>query len=334
MRRFNIGIIGVTGFTGHELVKILCRHPFIHLVYGTTTSSVGKQIGELYPDLSFVDLVLSEYSVASVISHKLDVVFLAVHHGKAMQYAAELLNAGVRVIDLSADFRFSSHETYEKVYGAHSEKSLCKQAVYGLPERFRAEIRKAKLVANPGCYVTSALLALLPLKEVATDIIIDAKSGVSGAGKKLDEMYLFANLHNNFKAYGIATHRHQPEIEAYLGQPIEFVPHLLPINRGILSTIYFKSKCSLEELREKLVRAYENELFVRVVAKGSVEISMVAGTNHCALSLHAGSRPGTYILVSTLDNLIKGASGQAVQNMNLMLDISETAGLDLAPAYP
>ncbi|MEK6558226.1 MAG: Asd/ArgC dimerization domain-containing protein, partial [Candidatus Margulisiibacteriota bacterium] len=170
--------------------------------------------------------------------------------------------------------------------------------------------------------------------DVVSDIIIDAKSGVSGAGKKLDEMYLFANLHNNFKAYGIAIHRHQPEIEAYLGQPIEFVPHLLPINRGILSTIYIRSKCSLEDLREKLTQAYEDEPFVSVLTKGSPEISMVAGTNHCYLSVHKASRPGMFILVSALDNLIKGASGQAVQNMNLMLDLPETVGLDLVPSYP
>lgn len=328
-----VGIIGATGFTGHELIKILVRHPQVILEVITTTTHAGKKISDIYSDLQGVGHVLELYSPAELVRRKVDLVFLAVHHGMAMDFAPELLQLGIKVVDLSADFRFADPKVYEKAYEAHRTPELCKKSVYGLPEWFRKSIKKANLVGNPGCYVTASLLPLIPIRDVISDIIIDAKSGVSGAGKKIDESLLFTQVMNNFKAYGIARHRHQPEIEAYVGMRVEFVPHLLPINRGILATIYFKSDQTLETLKGKLKKAYADEPFVHVIDHDP-EIHMVAGTNHCMMNIYPASHSGRYIIVSVIDNLLKGASSQAVQNMNLMLGIPETAGLDLSPAYP
>ncbi|MDD5456823.1 MAG: N-acetyl-gamma-glutamyl-phosphate reductase [Candidatus Margulisbacteria bacterium] len=334
MSKKRIGIIGATGYTGHELIKILRNHPQVEIVYATTTTQAGRNINNLYPDLKYLSLVLEEYDLKKIKKTKLDLVFLAVHHGKAMGFVPELLDLGIQVVDLSADFRFSDVKVYEKIYGKHAFPKYCKTAVYGLPEFYRNKIKKAKLLSNPGCYVTSSLLALLPVIEHAENIVVDAKSGVSGAGKKVEEPYLFGNIHNNFKAYAIAKHRHQPEIESYLKKNIEFVPHLLPINRGILCTVYFNSAKSYEFLRKRLTEAYSKEPYVKVLSEQDPAINMVTGTNNCFVNIYKGSKPKSFIIVSVLDNLIKGASGQAVQNMNLMLGLEEQSGLDLAPAYP
>ena len=299
----------------------------------TTTSYAGKKISDLYPDLLGVNLTLELYSVEELVRRKIDLVFLAVHHGAAMDFVPDLLNNGVKVVDLSADFRFEDPAVYEQAYSTHRFPELCAKAVYGLPEWFRKAIKKAHLIGNPGCYVTASLLPLIPLKDVIKDVLIDAKSGVSGAGKKLDESFLSTQVMNNFKAYAIARHRHQPEIETYAGLPVEFVPHLLPISRGILATIYFKSFESLDNLRAKLTGAYANEPFVHVIDRDP-EIRMVSGTNHCCMNIYSGSQSDRFIIVSVIDNLVKGASGQAVQNMNLMLGLPEDAGLDLTPVYP
>ncbi len=334
MSKFKVGIVGATGFTGHELIKILAGHGGVELVYATSTSSAGKKVSELYPDLSYLDLSFEDYTVLEAKKRKLDCVFLAVPHGESMQFAFDLLEAGIKVVDLSADFRFSDYQTYEKTYKPHSQRDLCSQAVYGLPEFFRKDIVNAKLIGNPGCYVTASLLALLPLKEVVTDIIIDAKSGVSGAGRKAEEAYMYVNVASNFKAYGIAKHRHQPEIETYVGQKLEFTPHLLPVSRGILATVYFKSQKTYEELNSLLQTTYKNEPFVTVLTKSDPELRMITGTNNAYLKLYKASKEGQFIIVSVIDNLVKGASGQAVQNMNLILGLEETAGLILSPVYP
>ncbi len=328
-----VGIIGATGFTGHELIKILNRHPQVTLEIITTTAHAGKSISDLYPDLLGVDLTLELYSVDEMVRRKVDLVFLAVHHGAAMDFVPDLLNNGIKVVDLSADFRFEDPTVYAKAYDTHRYPELCKQAVYGLPEWFRRSIRKANLIGNPGCYVTASLLPLIPLKDVISEVLIDAKSGVSGAGKKLDDAFLSTQVMNNFKAYAIARHRHQPEIETYAGLPIEFVPHLLPISRGILATLYFKSDESLKVLRARLVKAYADEPFVHVIDRDP-EIRMVSGTNHCCMNIYPASHEGRFMIVSVIDNLLKGASGQAVQNMNLMLGFPEEMGLDLVSVYP
>ncbi len=328
-----VGIIGATGFTGHELIKILNRHPQVKLEIITTTAHAGKNIVDLYPDLLGIDRVLELYSVDEVVRRKVDLVFLAVHHGAAMDFVPDLLNKGIKVIDLSADFRFADPAVYAKAYDTHRYPELCPKAVYGLPEWFRKSIKKANLIGNPGCYVTASLLPLIPIKDIISDVLIDAKSGVSGAGKKLDEAFLSTQVMNNFKAYTIARHRHQPEIETYAGLPVEFVPHLLPISRGILATLYFKSNETLSTLRSRLEKAYTDEPFVHVIDRDP-EIRMVAGTNQCCMNIYSASHEGRFIIVSVIDNLIKGASGQAVQNMNIMLGLTEEMGLDLAPAYP
>ena len=332
-QKTSVAIIGATGFTGHELVKILHNHPLVNIAVATTTSQEGKLLSAQYPDLIGTSIRLETFSIERLKASQVELAFLAVHHGTAMEFAVKLLEAGIKVVDLSADFRFKDQAVYERTYVPHTATGYLEEAVYGLCEVNRKKIKKARLIGNPGCYVTSVLLPLLPIRRFVSEILVDAKSGVSGAGRKADDAFIFANVYNNFKAYGIAKHRHQPEIEAYLGKNIEFVPHLLPINRGILSTIYFKSKKSLRELRDILVRQYANEPFVEVLEDKDPTINMVAGTNRCFINIYSGTQPGRFVIVSVLDNLIKGASGQAVQNMNLMLGFPEETGLLLSPSY-
>ncbi len=322
----NIAIVGATGYTGSELIRLLSKHKQAKVVCITSTSQAGIAIKSLYPTLDS-ELVLEEYSLEKMKKLKIDLVFLATPHGTSMQFASELLDNGIKVIDLSADFRFGDVEAYEKKYPKHTSPELCKQAVYGLTEVYRKDVVKAQLIGNPGCYVTSVLLPMLPIKDKVTDIIADSKSGVSGAGVKVeDQMKQFIAL-ADFKAYGISNHRHQIEIEYYLNAKIEFTPHLLPIDRGILSTIYFKSKSSLEELQSILDNFYKNEKFVAFLKDGDPKISDVAWTNKCVFKLYKGTKEGNFIMVSVIDNLTKGASGQAVQNMNVMFGFSETESL-------
>ncbi|OGI09079.1 MAG: N-acetyl-gamma-glutamyl-phosphate reductase [Candidatus Margulisbacteria bacterium GWF2_35_9] len=328
-----IGIIGATGFTAYELLKILLNHSHIEISYLASISSSGKKLVDIHPDLNKIDLVLEKYDISEIKSRKLACVFLTIPHGTAMKYVPELIDAGVKVIDMSADFRFNDYKTYEKVYATHTSPEYCKKSVFGLPEVFREKIKHTHLLGNPGCYVTSALLPLTPIKNDITDIIIDAKSGISGAGKKEVETHLAEYMKENFKAYKVAVHRHQPEIETYLDHKIEFIPHLLPIYQGILSTIYFRSNLSLDELKDKLVNAYKNETFVKILSDEDPEIKQVAGTNVCNIRLYPASRSGQFIIVSVLDNLIKGASGQAVQNMNIMLGFEEDESLILEKKF-
>lgn len=322
-----VGIIGGTGLTGGILIERLLHHAEVELVYLGSTTAAGQTLNEVYPDLPVSKLTFEAIDMAAIQDNKLDAVFLAVPHGKAMIYVPDLLKEGLVVIDLSADYRFPRREQYEAYYVKHQNPELLAQAVYGLVEWSRNELRDAALIACPGCYVTSALLGLYPLRSDISDIRIDAKSGVSGAGKKLDESLLFYRVNENFKAYGITTHRHQPEIETYLGQGVEFVPHLLPLHRGILSTIYFQSELSLRSLQEKLQKAYEQSSFVKMVDQEQPTLAMVTHTNNCRLGLYQGSQPNSFILISVIDNLLKGASGQAIQAMNVRYGFPETTGL-------
>jgi N-acetyl-gamma-glutamyl-phosphate reductase len=335
----NAGIIGVTGYTGQELIRILLAHPQVRLRALYSRSAAGKSISELFPEFSGrLDLVCSKPDIKDI-SDKCDLVFLALPHTTSMDFVPKLLKAGKRVIDLSADYRIKDVMVYEKFYQhKHKDKEGLKNSVYGLPELNRAKIKKARLVANPGCYPTAAILALAPLTAfnlIDTDsIIIDAKSGVSGAGKKLAEGFLFSEANEDFKAYKVGNHQHMPEICQSLSSlagkkvAVTFVPHLLPLNRGILETIYVKkikakSRIAMIELYK---RFYKKEPFVRIKREGNFpRLKDVAGTNFCDIGIKEDK--DKVIIISAIDNLVKGASGQAVENMNIMYGLPESLGL-------
>lgn len=341
-------IYGASGYTGQELVRILSRHPACELTGATSRRYEGKKVSDLFPhlkgysDLSFVNIAPEE------LAERCDVAFLAVPHGVSMSVAGTFLRRGVKVIDLSADFRLRQADVYAQWYKAHEARDLLTEAVYGLPELYRDEIKQSKLIANPGCYPTSIILGLAPLlKEKWIDprlIIIDSKSGVSGAGREPVVSSLFCEVGEAFKAYKAGgSHRHIPEIEQELSLlakenvRITFTPHLLPVSRGILSTIYVEPvrAISQEGLANLYGEFYGKAPFVRVCATHEIpNISAVKGSNFCDIGFALDRRTNRLIVFSAIDNLIKGAAGQAVQNMNLMFDLDEKAGLDLVPLYP
>ncbi|MHB1355632.1 MAG: N-acetyl-gamma-glutamyl-phosphate reductase [Anaerolineae bacterium] len=332
-----IGIFGASGYTGYELIKFLSRHPLAQLVFATSETHAGKALCDVYPCNFSMILISPEKAPLG----DADVVFLCTPNGVSAPLAQKVLAAGAKCIDLSADLRLHDAEVYAKWYGPHPDPSLLTHAVYGLPEVYRSQIAATGLVANPGCYTTSSLLALYPLvKEgllIREPIIIDAKSGVSGAGVKPTETTHFCTVHDNFSAYKIGhQHRHVPEIEQELASfagrdmRIVFSPHLLPVARGILSTIYITVPQEYREsdLLDIMKKYFDHEPFIQVLPAGqSATLAHVVGTNRCALSVHSAGVPGEFILISTLDNLMKGASGQAVQNMNIMFGLDETLGL-------
>jgi N-acetyl-gamma-glutamyl-phosphate reductase len=339
-RKISCAVIGASGYTGVELVRLLLRHPNVELAATTSRQYAGKSLADIYP--AFAGKTALKFSLPNVtkFAKHLQAAFLCLPHHDAMGTARRLRDHGVKVIDLSADFRFSSVKTYEKTYGPHSQKGLLKTAVYGLPEIFGEDVRKANLVGAPGCYVTSALLALAPLVQnqlVTLDgIVCDSKSGVSGAGRKESLELMAAELHGNFKAYGIGSHRHRPEIEEKLSQlagrsaRIVFTPHLLPVSRGILSTVYAQPvrKWQDEALARVYEKFYRRSPFVKILKGGkSPQIKSVVGTNDCHISAHYDAHAEKIIVISALDNLLKGASGQAVQCFNLMYGFPEDAGL-------
>ncbi len=342
-----IGIYGASGYTGQELLKILIRHTEADVVALTSRKFKGIPISDIYP--VFKDLTNKKYIDASPkdVASLCDVVFLAVPHGEAMEVAPLFLKEGKKVIDLSADYRLRDVEIYEKWYKKHTSPELILRAVYGLPELYRKDIIGANLIANPGCYPTGAILGLAPvLKEKCIDIssiIIDSKSGMSGAGRELSIGSLFCEVNEGFKAYKICAHRHIPEIDQELGLlagtdiTVSFVPHLIPANRGILSTIYatLQKDVSASDLVDLYKKFYKDEIFVRIYAEGTYpNISSVRGSNYCDIGLALDGRTGRVVIIAAIDNLIKGAAGQAVQNMNLMCGFPEEMGLNLVSLFP
>lgn len=350
METIPVGLVGVTGYTGMELARILATHPVLRLVRATSRAEAGKPLVALYPFLQGFaagDVVISEPD-AGDLAAACRLVFLAVPHGAAMDYAAELLGAGLKVVDLSADFRLSDAAVYAAWYGLpHRHPELLPQAVYGLPELYAARIRDTNLVANPGCYPTSIILGLAPaLAEgfiETNDIVADSKSGASGAGRKAAVPSLFCEVHDSFRAYNLGKHRHTPEIEQELSRlagadlVVSFNPHLLPIDRGILSTIYTKltSPLSLEAVHQRYAAFYAAKPWVRLLPPGKLpETRFVRGTMFCDIGLVVDDRTGRLIVVSAIDNLCRGASGQAVACANLMSGLPVDAGLHLAPLMP
>lgn len=320
-----VGILGANGYAGAEVLRLIAQHPFARPVAVTSRAHLGKRVCDVFAslpcDLAFTDVTDPKLK-------ECDVVFSALPQTAGAATIGSLIDCGVRVIDLSADYRFDDVATYERTYGVtHPRPDLIESAVYGLCEANRHKIKSARLVANPGCYVTSVLLPMLPLCKaaLASNIIADSKSGTSGAGRKSDEAYSFCALDQNFKAYGLFTHRHAPEMAEKLGAPILFTPHLLPIKRGILSTVYFTSP-DPDKALHTLRNAYANEPFV-TYSDALPEISAVSHTNRCVFSARFDGNRG--IVISVIDNLLKGAAGSAVQNMNIMFDLDETSGLPI-----
>ena len=343
-----VAVLGGSGYAGGELLRLLHLHPRVELRMVTSERYAGKPVTAAFPHLTgyarhrFVPMEAVSPETGA------DLFFLALPHRTAQKTAAALLRAGRRVIDFSADFRLRDPAVYEQWYGTpHTERAALRRAVYGLPEIHRRKIRRAALVANPGCYPTSALLGLLPaLKKglVRTrGIVIDSKSGVSGAGRSPRTPLLFSEVNDAFRAYGLATHRHTPEIEQEIsglaGRPVivEFSPHLVPMDRGILTTIYaqLRTGLGLEEIHALYRKAYAREPFVQVLPPGELPATKnVRGTNHCHIGLVLNPRTGRLLIVSAIDNLTKGAAGQAVQNMNLMAGFEETTGLEALAVFP
>ena len=339
-----VGIVGGTGYTGFELLRILARHPQSELVAITSRKEAGTPVAEVFPSLREAVTIAYSDPVKSDLA-KCDVVFFATPNTVAMGQARALVEAGVRVVDLSADFRIKNVAEWEKWYKVkHAAPELLAQAVYGLPEVNRAKIKSAHLVANPGCYPTAVHLGLLPLAEArAVDLdhlIADAKSGVSGAGKKAEEHLLFSEASDNFKTYSISGHRHWPEIrqglDAAAGRSVglTFVPHLAPMIRGIHATLYARITANIE-FQKLYEDRYRNEPFVDVLPGGSEpDTRSVRATNTCRIAIHRPNGGDMLVVLSVIDNLVKGASGQAVQNMNIMFGFEETMGLSHLAIVP
>ncbi|MCP4115038.1 MAG: N-acetyl-gamma-glutamyl-phosphate reductase [Desulfobacteraceae bacterium] len=337
-----VGIAGATGYTGAELVKLVAGHPGAELTAVTSQSYRGRAIQDIFPSMrNVVDLTCEALDV-DTLSQKIDCVFLALPHKVSMNYASGFVEKNVKVIDLSADFRFQDAAAYESAYQEHVSKDLLERAVYGLSELYRDEIAATDILGNPGCYPTSFLLPMLPLvrqKLVQTDgIISDSKSGVSGAGRAASLGTHFCEVNESFKPYKVGSHRHVPEMEEVLslgaGEPvtITFVPHLLPLTRGMLTTIYatVTENTTEETIRKTLLSQYGPDTFVRVLPRGEFpDIRNVRGTNFCDIGFHLDKDSGRIIIVSAIDNLLKGAAGQAVQNMNIMFGMAERMGLEL-----
>lgn len=344
MDKIKVGIVGGTGYTGVELLRLLAIHPNAELAVITSRGEAGMPVADMFPSLrGYVNLKFSD--PAQVDLSACDVVFFATPNGIAMQQTRELLAKNVRVIDLAADFRIKDVATWEKWYGmTHACPELINEAVYGLPEINREKISKSKLVANPGCYPTAVQLGFMPLLEAGvidpTYLIADAKSGVSGAGRKAEVHALLAEAGDNFKAYGVAGHRHLPEISQGLAAMankqvgLTFTPHLLPMIRGIHATLYAKLTKSVD-LQKLFEDRYANEAFVDVLPKGShPETRSVRGSNQCRIAVHQPQGGDTVVILSVIDNLVKGAAGQAVQNMNIMFGLAEGLGLNVVPLLP
>ncbi|MEN8171098.1 MAG: N-acetyl-gamma-glutamyl-phosphate reductase [Pseudomonadota bacterium] len=340
-----VGIVGGTGYTGVELLRLLAAHPQAELRVITSRSEAGTPVADMFPNLrGHVDIAFSVPDIDQLA--ECDVVFYATPHGVAMAGAGELLERGVRVIDLGADFRINDIAVWEKWYGMeHTRTDLVEQAVYGLPERNREQIRGAQLIACPGCYPTATQLGFLPLIENGlidtSRLIADTKSGVSGAGRKASVGTLLCETSESMKAYAVAGHRHQPEVSEKLSVVaghqvgLTFVPHLTPMIRGIHATLYATLKGEPGDLQALYEERYKNEYFVDVMPAGShPETRSVRGANHCRIAIHRPQGGDTVVILSVIDNLVKGASGQAVQNMNVMFGLDEQCGLEQIALLP
>ncbi len=335
-----VGIVGISGFSGKVLLDILLKHGEVRVTYVAARSTTGR-VDTIWPQFrGRTDLLCEVYDPQAAIA-QCDLVFLAMPHTESMAIAGKLLKAGKKVIDLSADYRLKNISVFKKWYhAAHKDPKNLLKAVYGSPELYRAAIKKASLIANPGCYPTAAILALAPLVTVHAgkilSISIDAKSGVSGAGRKVAEGFMFCFVNENFKAYRVLDHQHTPEISYYVSKvagralDITFVPHLLPVDSGILETIYvhLDAKVSADQLHMLYKKFYKAEAFVRVLDLGrQPELAHVVRTNFCDIGLAVSENRKTLVITSAIDNLVKGASGQAVQNMNIMSGFNESEGL-------
>ena len=344
--KIRIGVLGASGYTGADLVRLLATHPKAETRVLTASAHAGKPMAAVYPHLGGLELP-ELVRVEEADWEGVDVAFCGLPHGTTQEIIAGLPH-DLKVIDLSADFRLEDTDTYAQWYGhEHRAPALQEAAVYGLTEYRREAIAGARLVACPGCYPTAALLLLLPLVAggliEVDDIIIDAKSGVTGAGRAVKEAMLFGEVAEGLHPYGVASHRHAPEIEQELSAAagrsllVSFTPHLVPMNRGELLTTYVRlaDGAGVEDLRQALATRYADEPFVRLVPQGAVPATRhVRGSNYCLLGVFADRLPGRAILVSTLDNLVKGSSGQAIQNMNVMFGLPETTGLEQQPLFP
>ncbi len=338
------GVIGATGYAGAELVKLLAGHPDVELTILTSRQYAGKRFDSVYPAMTgYVDMTCQAYDLDEV-CERADILFTALPHELPMEIVPDLLARGKRVVDLSADFRFKSPETYAAHYLPHRAQHLLTQAVYGLAEVYTPEIQSIDLVGNPGCYPTSILLPLIPLFKSGLvgggPLIADAKSGVSGAGRSPSLTTHFCEVDNSFKAYKVAEHRHNPEIDEVLSRwanatvHLTFVPHLVPMTRGMLTTIYLtlKQKVLWREIHDCLSTFYEGRPFVRLCPEGRFpDTAHVWGTNCCDIGFRVHAPDNSLVMISAIDNLVKGASGQAVQNMNIMLGLDETRGLFSVP---
>lgn len=345
-KKINACIIGASGYTGIELIRLLYSHPMVNIKYLVADSNAGKRLAEIYSHMGiyqFPDLV----KLDAVDFKTVDVVFCCLPHATTHKVALAIPKH-VKIIDLSADFRLKDTATYEKWYGIkHEAGDLQKEAVYGLTELFEADIKKARLIACPGCYPTSIILPLFPLLKsnliVHDDIICDSKSGITGAGRSAKQDNLFAEINEGVKAYNICKHRHIAEIEQALSiasntsAVVNFTPQVVPMNRGILSTIYIKLKdgVTVADIRDNLIKTYKNKSFVHVLPEGQLPSTReVYSTNNCVMAVVPARSAGRAVIVSVIDNLVKGASGQAVQNMNLLFSLDQMTGLNFTAVYP
>ncbi len=342
-----VGVIGASGYTGVELIRLLCRHLGVTLSVVTSRQYAGRPVASVFPILKGQTELKFENPALDELCEMADFFFTAVPHQTAMGIVPKLLAARKKVVDLSADFRIRDATVYEEWYQPHTAREYLEEAVYGLPEIYRSKISRARLIANPGCYPTSVILALAPLLRTRMidpdSIIVDSKSGASGAGRSATVNTLFCEVTEGFKAYKVAEHRHTPEMEQEIsllsGRNVRilFTPHLLPISRGILSTIYAGLTRALvhKDVSDLYCQAYANESFVRLYDEGELPATQfVRGSNYCDIGFKIDKRTNRIVILSAIDNIGKGAAGQAIQNMNLVAGLKEDMGLNIVPLFP